>query len=1245
MDFHALSSMPWIHLFASPACNLNCEYCTQHAVRTNKISDDFLKNNELLEFINRIPPTSIYLSGGEPLIHSGIEDFITIAGRCGHKIAIDTNISVSLKRLEYLLGRWDPEYFSFINISHHIICNISLDYIVDRAKLLKQAGIGNFVKYVGVPEFLGQIEMNIRMLKEQGIGATATILQGNWKGRTLPRDYTLDEAYRLCNLVSLNTWGLQIFDGIYSRTIPCRGGNDFITYNMHNNKKVFPCCHGSTFPLSLSESFFTTGERQRVPCKLKRCLGDLMFIFGVNGVTDEICEFQGLCHGKYELRNPGQIVKFVADVIDAGHPIVNISKYLEVSRNFVTYQRQQEVLKVSSSVSTPKKTVDSSLFKTKRGDDLIDELKSYINQWNSADEVIAANFEYASQLNSERKKLSISESALEARALAKKVLQYRFGLPSKCNIEAISTCILKCEFCILRDLKKYRRKVRMTYDDFLKIWRYMEPFTTEVEFTGGEPLLNKDVFSMIAEARRTDVFTTLTTNAQLLDQKTCNKILDAAPSRILIAYDGVDADTYESLRVKADFGCLKNNIKYLCSQKRERALEYPKVDLQMVVNRRNVDDIISYWQDAVDLGADCALLKPLFVWPNSDLQTRQKMIDEYLIPRNSLSYHDVSEQGELMDTRRPGVCPNVQKVHIGSGSEVIPCWYRLQETYKAGYCAERPFIDIWFSEEYVEYRRRMQQEEVAEGCRRCIGIYKPRLFIKKEVDELRKSSQLRRLCLEAEEFMTNELYDRALEKLNQAAQIQPRLPGLHYARAFALANSGQKNNNSLLSAIQSELVTKHPHEAAIKLLDQFAKNNKAGIPEEIPIVSDGFEILGVPFLNAVVANPEIAESIRIINKHLSSGDCVQANHIIESHLGSLPASSVVLSQMTRGKESGTGCKDMTTANIYKHTLNRLAEPQRMTEMRDDALVTRSVGIESFESRLQDERCVGSAAQKFVRRGRVCQSASGRQQPTSTVCVAEPKMLVKPQQENSITIPSIPIQELHKELCFRTPIDYPESSLHKPLEKWKMEVDDSPIFRYIYHNFRPKRHLEFGTWQGQGALYCLEECDATVWTINLLKGERWSDGRPAYALGGHDLAAVQNWAKKMGLEPQDGPQTDRLGYIGRLYLEKGLGKRVCQIYCDSTEWDISNYPSGFFDTVLIDGGHQADIVIPDTAKAFKLVRSGGLIMWHDFCPPIYDKFPATRGVMEAIHTSWEWINQQTSKLFWIHPSQILLGVKK
>ena len=87
----------------------------------------------------------------------------------------------------------------------------------------------------------------------------------------------------------------------------------------------------------------------------------------------------------------------------------------------------------------------------------------------------------------------------------------------------------------------------------------------------------------------------------------------------------------------------------------------------------------------------------------------------------------------------------------------------------------------------------------------------------------------------------------------------------------------------------------------------------------------------------------------------------------------------------------------------------------------------------------------------------------------------------------IDVSVVSVKDLHVKLGFSTPIDYPVSSLAKPLTKWNMEIDDAPIFRYLYRNIMPLRHLEFGTWQGTGVLYCLEECDATVWTINLFEG--------------------------------------------------------------------------------------------------------------------------------------------------------------
>lgn len=238
-----------------------------------------------------------------------------------------------------------------------------------------------------------------------------------------------------------------------------------------------------------------------------------------------------------------------------------------------------------------------------------------------------------------------------------------------------------------------------------------------------------------------------------------------------------------------------------------------------------------------------------------------------------------------------------------------------------------------------------------------------------------------------------------------------------------------------------------------------------------------------------------------------------------------------------------------------------------------------------------------------------------------------------------------VERLHETLGFPEPIAYPQASLHKPLQNWQMEIDDAPIFRYLYRNNKPQRHLEFGTWQGYGVRYCLEECEATVWTINLLHGEQLPDGQQAYSLGVSRRSDLDEWAHRAKLGRQHGYRTDALGFIGWQYLSRDAGNRVCQIYCDSTKWDTRNYPEGFFDSVLVDGGHQSDVVVSDTRKALPLLRRGGIMMWHDFCPPVSDQFAATRNVMSAIFTLWDEISRQMRLVFWIRPSWILLGIKR
>ena len=355
------------------------------------------------------------------------------------------------------------------------------------------------------------------------------------------------------------------------------------------------------------------------------------------------------------------------------------------------------------------------------GDECVAAVNEYCAQWSSPDAVIRDNPDLDGRLRSEAKKVPWRTPAELTRALAKKTCQFRFLLPTKINIEVASVCPLRCEYCVLADLAKHRRAPKLSADAYRRIWRSMEAYITEVEFTGGEPLMNDDVYAIMAETGGTRIHTTLTTNAQLLTDERIDRVLDAAPTRLLIAYDSGDAESYETTRRRGKLSELQANIVRLVERRRARGIRGAQVHLQMVVHKKNEHEVEQFWRDAEAMGADAACIKPVLVWPGEGEAYERRMIDEYLIPGHPMSYHALDENGKLLKWRRPGFCSNTQHVHVGSGSEVIPCWYRLKDTWIAGYAADTPFPEIWHSPAYIEYRRRMLDETVSEACRGCIG--------------------------------------------------------------------------------------------------------------------------------------------------------------------------------------------------------------------------------------------------------------------------------------------------------------------------------------------------------------------------------------------------------------------------------------------------------------------------------------------------------------------------------------------
>ena len=65
-----------------------------------------------------------------------------------------------------------------------------------------------------------------------------------------------------------------------------------------------------------------------------------------------------------------------------------------------------------------------------------------------------------------------------------------------------------------------------------------------------------------------------------------------------------------------------------------------------------------------------------------------------------------------------------------------------------------------------------------------------------------------------------------------------------------------------------------------------------------------------------------------------------------------------------------------------------------------------------------------------------------------------------------------------------------------------------------------------------------------------------------------------------------------------YTDTAVASKVTQLFGDSKAFDESPWV-GQCDLVFVDGSHALSYVLSDSRKALRLVRPGGLVLWHDY----------------------------------------------
>lgn len=140
------------------------------------------------------------------------------------------------------------------------------------------------------------------------------------------------------------------------------------------------------------------------------------------------------------------------------------------------------------------------------------------------------------------------------------------------------------------------------------------------------------------------------------------------------------------------------------------------------------------------------------------------------------------------------------------------------------------------------------------------------------------------------------------------------------------------------------------------------------------------------------------------------------------------------------------------------------------------------------------------------------------------------------------------------------------------------LDELAYLALLAKTLAPQAIFEIGTFRGRTALnFALNSPqDCVVYTLDL------PPDRHTEATGAARADARIIEARSPGSE----------------FLGTDVEHKIRQLHGDSLTFDFSPYHRQM-DIVFVDGAHYFEAAISDTKNALRMVRPGGMIIWHDF----------------------------------------------
>jgi len=333
--------------------------------------------------------------------------------------------------------------------------------------------------------------------------------------------------------------------------------------------------------------------------------------------------------------------------------------------------------------------------------------------------------------------------------------------PMTLFVELTYRCQFRCGMCQFRDLLddprlNGRRSEELTAEEIKTVIDKIIPLGL-ISFTGGEPLLRKDIMELVRYAcKKRKVY--LVTNGIMLKENVsremvelgCHGILSRGVAAIGISVEGMGKTHDETVKAPGAFDKIMENMRTLVEYKRSVKKRYPLIALKCVITRENVEQLSSLYRLAEEAGADIFNPITFYGMPSANRFEMSENVSMDVKPETVKNFNigalkdqiekifSISQSsGVQLRLTPPGISKDDvtaiyenrldvsnktcyspwSSVSLSAYGEVFPC-----SNYSVGNIRNEPFLKLWNNEPMRKFRRELKKNRIFNICSACCAM-------------------------------------------------------------------------------------------------------------------------------------------------------------------------------------------------------------------------------------------------------------------------------------------------------------------------------------------------------------------------------------------------------------------------------------------------------------------------------------------------------------------------------------------